>query len=72
MLTRIISCWRTNTPYEIRNLDGTPLTVAQGRAIQAASVSTTRARRSNSVVAVFRERVGIGTEQLIDVEATFD
>lgn len=35
LLTRIIACWRTGTPYQIRDLDGTPLTTAQGRAIAA-------------------------------------
>jgi transposase len=33
LLTRIIACWRAGTPYQIRDLDGTPLTAAQGRAI---------------------------------------
>jgi hypothetical protein len=35
LLTRIIACWRTQTPYQIRDTDGTPLTAAQGRAIIA-------------------------------------
>ena len=35
LLTRIIACWRAGTPYQIRDLDGTPLTPAQGRAIVA-------------------------------------
>lgn len=35
LLTRIIACWRAGTPYQIRDLDGTPLTTAQGRAITA-------------------------------------
>jgi transposase len=35
LLTRIIACWRAGTPYQIRDLDGTPLTTAQGRAIIA-------------------------------------
>ena len=35
LLTRIIACWRAATPYQIRDLDGTPLTTAQGRAIAA-------------------------------------
>ena len=35
LLTRIIACWRTGTHYQIRDLDGTPLTAAQGRAIIA-------------------------------------
>ena len=36
LLTRIIACWRASTPYQIRDLDGTPLTAAQGRALVAA------------------------------------
>jgi transposase len=35
LLTRIVACWRANTPYVIRDLDGTPLTPTQGRAIVA-------------------------------------
>ncbi len=35
LLTRIIACWRAGTPYQIRDLDGTPLTTAQGRVIVA-------------------------------------
>jgi transposase len=35
LLTKIIACWRASTPYQIRDLDGTPLTAAQGRAIVA-------------------------------------
>lgn len=33
LLTRIIACWRAGTRYQIRDLDGTPLTTTQGRAI---------------------------------------
>lgn len=33
LLNRIIACWRAQTPYQIRGLDGTPITAAQGRAI---------------------------------------
>jgi Transposase IS116/IS110/IS902 family len=33
LLTKIITCWRAGTPYQIRDVDGTPLTAAQGRAI---------------------------------------
>jgi transposase len=35
LLTRIIACWRAGTSYQIRDIDGTPLTTAQGRAITA-------------------------------------
>lgn len=33
LLTRIVACWRSESPYVIRDLDGTPLTAAQGRRI---------------------------------------
>lgn len=33
LLTRIIACWRAGTLYEIRDLDGSVLTVQEGRAI---------------------------------------
>jgi hypothetical protein len=33
LLSRIIACWRSGQHYVIRDLDGTPLTAAQGRAI---------------------------------------
>jgi len=33
LLTRIASCWRAGQPYQIRDLDGTILTVEQGKAI---------------------------------------
>ena len=35
LLNRIIACWRAGTPYQIRDLDGTPITAAQGRTIIA-------------------------------------
>lgn len=31
LLTRIATCWRTGQPYQIRDIDGTPLTPAQGK-----------------------------------------
>ena len=33
LLTRLIACWRSGTPYVIRDVDGTPITAAEGRAI---------------------------------------
>ncbi|MGC1511898.1 MAG: hypothetical protein WA797_03155 [Acidimicrobiales bacterium] len=33
LLTRIVSCLRNATPYELRDVDGTPITAEQGRAI---------------------------------------
>jgi transposase len=35
LLNRIIACWRTGTPYVIKDTDGTPITAAQGRQIIA-------------------------------------
>ena len=51
LLTRIIACWRADTPYQIRDTDGTPLTAAQGRAIVAQRYRVSdelRARRRTS------------------------
>jgi transposase len=36
LLTRIVSCLRNGVPYEIRDVDGTPITPEQGKAIVAA------------------------------------
>jgi hypothetical protein len=48
LLTRIISCWRSGTPYVIRDLDGTPISKERGREIVAERYSvheTIRAQR---------------------------
>jgi hypothetical protein len=45
LLTRIVACWRANTPYVIRDLDGTPLTPTQGRAIVASRYTISPDRR---------------------------
>ena len=42
LLTRIISCWRSGTPYVIRDLDGTPLTKEQGREDRRAALQRPR------------------------------
>jgi len=36
LLTRIAACWNAGTPYELRDTNRTPVTVAEGRAIIAA------------------------------------
>jgi transposase len=36
LLTRIIACWRAGQPYQLRDIDGTPVTTDQARAIIAA------------------------------------
>ncbi|MDQ3717414.1 MAG: IS110 family transposase [Actinomycetota bacterium] len=33
LLTRIIACWRAGQPYQLRDVDGTPVTTDQARAI---------------------------------------
>ena len=35
LLTRIIACWRAGQPYQLRDIDGTPVTIDQARAIIA-------------------------------------
>ena len=35
LCTRIVACLRNNTPYQLRDVDGSPITPAQGRAIVA-------------------------------------
>jgi transposase len=35
LLTRIATCWRLGEPYQIRDLDGTPLTMAEGKRVVA-------------------------------------
>ena len=35
LLTRIVACLRNGTPYQLRDVDGSPITAAQGRAIVA-------------------------------------
>jgi hypothetical protein len=33
LLTRAVACWRAGTPYDIRDIDGTTVSTAQGRTI---------------------------------------
>ena len=35
LLTRIIACWRAGQPYQLRDVDGTAVTIDQARAIIA-------------------------------------
>jgi hypothetical protein len=35
LLTRIIACWRAGQPYQLRDVDGTPVIMKQARAINA-------------------------------------
>jgi hypothetical protein len=58
LLTRIIACWRAGEPYVLRDVDGTPVTIDQARAIIAeryAIPKDLRARR--------RTTTGPGTDR---------
>ena len=35
LLTRVVACWRNQTPYELRDVDGRSITTAQAREIIA-------------------------------------
>jgi hypothetical protein len=35
LLTRIVACWRSQQPYVLRDIDGSPVTKEQARAIIA-------------------------------------
>ena len=51
LLTRIIACWRAGQPYQLRDIDGTPVTTDQARAIIAeryAIPNDLRARRKTT------------------------
>jgi hypothetical protein len=50
LLTRIIACWRSGQHYQLRDVDGTPVTIEQARAIIAERYSIPndlRARRKH-------------------------
>jgi len=52
LLTRIIACWRSGQPYQLRDVDGTPVTIEQARAIIAERYSIPkdlRARRNTLI-----------------------
>jgi transposase len=51
LLTRIIACWRTGQPYQLRDVDGTPVSMEQARVIIAeryAIPKDVRARRKTT------------------------
>jgi transposase len=58
LLSRIIACWRAGQPYQLRDVDGSPVTIEQARAIIAdryAIPKELRARR--------RTTAGTGTDR---------
>lgn len=51
LLTRVIACWRAGQPYQLRDIDGAPVTIEQARAIIAeryAIPKDLRARRKTT------------------------
>jgi hypothetical protein len=46
LLTRIIACWRAEQPYELRDVDGTPVTIDQARTIIAERYAIPKNRRA--------------------------
>lgn len=46
LLTRIVSCWRQGVHYEIRDVDGTPLTRTEGRRIVSERYSVSEELRA--------------------------
>jgi Transposase IS116/IS110/IS902 family len=58
LLTRIIACWRAGQPYQLRDVDGRPVTIEQARAIiteRYAIPKDLRARR-NTITATGTDR----------------
>ena len=45
LLTRIIACWRAGQPYQLRDVDGTAVTVEQARVIIAERYAIPKALR---------------------------
>jgi hypothetical protein len=46
LLTRIIACWRAGQPYQLRDVDGTPVTIDQARTIIAERYAIPKDRRA--------------------------
>lgn len=53
LLTRIIACWRSGQPYQLRDIDGSPVTLEQARAIIAErySIPKNLRTRRNTLIA---------------------
>jgi len=57
LLTRIVACLRNDTPYQLRDVDGSPITPEQGRAIVAARYQIPpEVRAARRVVSNLRSR----------------
>jgi hypothetical protein len=56
LVTRIAACMRAGQPYALRDVDGTPLTESEGRAIVTARYKIDPRRRDNVRYQRMRER----------------
>ena len=62
LVTRLAACWRNRTPYQLHDVDGQPITEAQGRTICATRYQVTDAdrARNRSQRAAQRQKQGTG------------
>lgn len=62
LVTRLAACWRSRTPYQLRDVDGQPITEAQGRTICATryQVTDTDRAKNRSQRAAQRRKQGTG------------
>ena len=63
LLTRIVACWRNGEHYVIRDLDGTPVTVAEGKVIVAECYTVPADVREHRRGTGFDHRCRIGTSR---------
>ena len=55
LLTRVVACWRAQTPYQIRDVDGRPITNQEARAIITERYTIpTEIRRSRNITGTGR------------------
>ena len=62
LVTRLAACWRNRTPYQLHDLDGQPITEAEGRTICATryQVTDTDRAKNRSQRAAQRQKQGTG------------
>ncbi len=67
MATRIAACWRRGEHYVLRDVDGTEITEAEGRAICAERYKVTAevraARKRANTAQQLKKRAGRGSEE---------
>jgi transposase len=56
LLTRIATCWRTGQPYVIRDVDGRPVTAAEGRQIVSEQYKVDKKHRNNATARRLTQR----------------